>query len=71
VKPTLIGGLPKEHRLMHDEMFLPITCLWEFDSFEEAIENCEPDRVWTHRGSVQRDETEIKKFFDRIEAGVV
>jgi len=71
VKPTLIGGLPKEHRLMHDEMFLPITCLWEFDTFEEAIELANRTEYGLTAGLFSRDETEIKKFFDRIEAGVV
>ena len=71
VKPTLIGGLPKDHRLMHDEMFLPITCLWEFDTFEEAIELANRTEYGLTAGLFSRDETEIKKFFDRIEAGVV
>jgi len=66
VKPTLIGGLPKEHRLMHDEMFLPITCLWEFDTFEEAIELANRTEYGLTAGLFSRDETEIKKFFDRI-----
>src|SRR6267378_1303916 len=38
VRPTIISGLPKDHRLAHDEMFLPITCLWQVDSIDEALD---------------------------------
>jgi 1-pyrroline-5-carboxylate dehydrogenase len=71
VKPTLIGGLPKDHRLMQDEMFLPITCLWEFEAFDEAIDLANRTEYGLTAGLFSRDEKEIRKFFDRIEAGVV
>ena len=71
VKPTLIGGLPKDHRLMHDEMFVPITCLWEYESFDEAIDLANRSEYGLTAGLFSRDDQEIRRFFDRIEAGVV
>src|SRR5262245_49861713 len=71
VKPTVIAGLPKDHRLMHDEMFLPITCLWEFDTLDEAIDLANRTEYGLTAGLFSRDDQEIRRFFDRIEAGVV
>ena len=71
VRPTLIGGLPKDHRLMHEEMFLPITCLWEVSSVDEALDLANRTDYGLTAGLFTGDEKEIKKFFDRIEAGVV
>ena len=71
VKPTLIAGLPKDHRLAHDEMFLPITCLWEVDSLDEALELANRTEYGLTAGLFSSDDAEIGKFFDRIEAGVV
>ncbi|HKB08776.1 MAG TPA: aldehyde dehydrogenase family protein [Candidatus Polarisedimenticolia bacterium] len=71
VRPTIIAGLPKDHRLAREEMFLPITCLWEVDSFEEAMELANKTEYGLTAGLFSKDAKEIKKFFDRIEAGVV
>jgi len=71
VKPTIIAGLPKDHRLVHDEMFLPITCLWEVDSLDEALELANRTEYGLTAGLFSRDDGEIGRFFDRIEAGVV
>src|SRR2546425_11786873 len=69
VKPTIIAGLPKDHRLAHDEMFLPITCLWEVDSLDEALELANRTEYGLTAGLFSSDDGEIGKFFDRIEAG--
>ncbi len=71
VKPTLIAGLPKDHRLSQDEMFLPIACLWEVDGLDEALDLANRTEYGLTAGLFSRDDGEIKRFFDRIEAGVV
>jgi len=71
VKPTIIGGLPKDHRLVHDEMFLPITCLWEFGTLDDALDLANRSDYGLTAGLFSTDDKEIKKFLDRIEAGVV
>ena len=71
VLPTILGGLPKDHRLASDEMFLPITCLWEVDSLDEALTLANRTEFGLTAGLFSRDDGEIRQFFDRIEAGVV
>jgi 1-pyrroline-5-carboxylate dehydrogenase len=71
VRPTLIAGLPKDHLLAREEMFLPIACLWEIDSVDEGIDLANRTEFGLTAGFFSADQTEIKKFLDRIEAGVV
>ena len=71
VKPTIIAGLPKDHALAAEEMFLPITCVWEVDSLDEALTLANRTEFGLTAGLFSKDDAEIKKFFDRIEAGVV
>ena len=71
VTPTIVAGLPKDHRLSREEMFLPITCLWEVDSVDEAIDLANRTEFGLTAGFFGKDDREVRKFFDRIEAGVV
>ncbi len=71
VKPTIISGLPKDHLFLREEMFLPITCVWEVDSLDEALDLANQTEYGLTAGLFSRDDAEIKTFFDRIEAGVV
>jgi 1-pyrroline-5-carboxylate dehydrogenase len=71
VQPTILAGLPKDHRLASEEMFLPITCLWEVDSLDEALSLANRTEFGLTAGLFSKDEGEIRKFFDGIEAGVV
>jgi len=71
VRPTVVGGLPKDHALARTEMFLPITCVWEVDSFDEAIRLANDTEYGLTAGLFSRDEKEIRGFFDRIQAGTI
>ncbi len=71
VAPTIIGGLLKDHVLSREEMFLPITCVWEIDSLGEALDLANRTEYGLTAGLFSRDDAEVKTFFDRIEAGVV
>jgi len=71
VAPTIVDGLPKEHQLFQEEMFLPIVCLTTVSSLDEGL-------LWANRteygltaGLFSREPAEVQAFFDRIEAGVV
>ncbi len=37
VEPTVVGGLPADHRLFRDELFAPLTAVHAVDSLDEAI----------------------------------
>jgi 1-pyrroline-5-carboxylate dehydrogenase len=71
VKPTVVAGLAKDHALAREEMFLPITCVWEVDSLDEALRLANDTEYGLTAGLFSRDEKEIRTFLDRIEAGVV
>ncbi|MFQ5876226.1 MAG: aldehyde dehydrogenase family protein [Acidobacteriota bacterium] len=71
VAPTVVSGLPEDHLLAREEMFLPITCVWEVDSLDEALALANRTEYGLTAGLFSEDEDEITKFFDRIEAGVV
>ena len=69
--PTVITGLPADHRLFRDELFVPITVVAEVESLDEAIERSNDTPYGLTAGLFSRDETEIRRFLDTIQAGVV
>jgi 1-pyrroline-5-carboxylate dehydrogenase len=71
VAPTVVDGLPKEHALFAEEMFVPIVCLASMGSLDEAIHWANRTEYGLTAGLFSRDEAEIQAFLDRIEAGVV
>ena len=70
VEPTLIDGLPKNHDLFKQELFVPITVLTDVISLEEAIKLANDTEFGLTAGIFSEDQTEIEKFFNEIEAGV-
>jgi 1-pyrroline-5-carboxylate dehydrogenase len=70
VEPTLIDGLPTSHPLFGEELFVPITVLGDVSSLDEAIDLANNTEYGLTAGIFSEDDTEIQRFFDRIEAGV-
>ena len=71
VAPTIVDGLPKDHLLFREEMFLPITCVTDFDSFEEAMRLANDTEYGLTAGLFTGRQREIDDFLGRIEAGTV
>lgn len=71
VEPTVVAGLPKNHRLFREELFVPILCVAEYEKFDDALKMCNDADYGLTAGIFSRDEKEVKKFLDHIEAGVV
>jgi 1-pyrroline-5-carboxylate dehydrogenase len=71
VAPTVVDGLPKEHALFREEMFVPIVCLAEVRSVDEALSWANRTEYGLTAGFFSREPTEVQAFLDRIEAGVV
>jgi 1-pyrroline-5-carboxylate dehydrogenase len=71
VEPTIVDGLPEGHRLLTDELFLPILCLVEYESLENALRSCNSSKYGLTAAIYTRKKEEIEKFFDSIESGVV
>jgi 1-pyrroline-5-carboxylate dehydrogenase len=70
VEPTIVIGLPKDHELVKEELFVPFLCVEEFDNFDEAISEANKSNYGLTAGIFSQEKNEIESFFDRIEAGV-
>lgn len=71
VQPTIVAGLPKKHRLFREEMFVPILCVSDYETFDEAIRLANDSDYGLTAGIFSSKQEEIKEFLDCIEAGVV
>ncbi len=71
VDPTIVVGLPKQHRLFKEEMFVPILCVADYDNFDDAIRLANNSEYGLTAGLFSSDQGEVRKFLDNIEAGVV
>jgi len=71
VQPTIVDGLPSDHRLLTDELFVPILCVEAVDSLDEALQKANASQYGLTAGFYSEDEGEIEAFFDGIQAGVV
>jgi len=70
VEPTIIDGLPSDHPLFAEELFVPITLIAEVVTLDEAIDLANATEYGLTAGIFSEDEQEIQRFFDRIQAGV-
>ncbi|MEM3143122.1 MAG: aldehyde dehydrogenase family protein [Candidatus Nitrosotenuis sp.] len=71
VEPTIVTGLPKDHPLIKEELFLPFLCVREFDDFEEALREANDSEYGLTAGIFSKDKKQIEEFFSKIEAGVI
>ncbi len=71
VQPTLLTGLPENHPLVKDELFLPFVHLSPVDSLQEALFRANDTQLGLTAGIFSKDPDEIERFLDQIEAGVV
>ncbi len=71
VEPTIVDGLPHDHKLFFEELFVPILCVASFTSVKEAIDEANKVEYGLTAGIFSNDQKEVEKFFETIEAGVV
>jgi len=71
VRPTVLAGLPRDHQLLREELFVPIVAVEIIDSLDEALARANDTKFGLTAGLFSREQKEIDAFFDRIEAGVV
>jgi 1-pyrroline-5-carboxylate dehydrogenase len=69
--PTVVTGLPLEHRLFRDELFVPLLVVGEVESLDEALEHANATPYGLTAGIFSRDQAEVRRFLDTIQAGVV
>jgi 1-pyrroline-5-carboxylate dehydrogenase len=71
VEPTVVGGLPADHRVFKDELFAPFTAVHAVDSFDEAIRLANETVYGLTAGVYSEDQAEVQKFLDTSQAGVL
>ena len=71
VQPTIVAGVPSDHRLNRDELFLPFINVLPFDSLDDAIADANCSAFGLTAGIYTQDKTELDRFLDTIEAGVL
>ena len=71
VQPTILSGLPPDHALLREELFVPIVAVQAVGSLDEALAAANATRFGLTAGLFSRKQDEIDTFLDRIEAGVV
>jgi 1-pyrroline-5-carboxylate dehydrogenase len=70
VEAAIIEGLPLDHPLFSEELFVPITVIGEVTTLDEAIALANNTEYGLTAGIFSEDEREIDEFFNRIQAGV-
>lgn len=71
VAPTIVTGLPTDHPLLRDELFLPFVVVVPVDSLDEALRLSNATIQGLTAGLYSEDREEQQRFLDGIEAGVV
>jgi 1-pyrroline-5-carboxylate dehydrogenase len=71
VRPTVLTGLPADHVLVKNELFVPIVMVEPVDSLDQALERANDTKFGLTAGLFSREQSEIDRFFDQIQAGVV
>jgi 1-pyrroline-5-carboxylate dehydrogenase len=71
VAPSVIDGLPLDHPLFREEMFLPIVCLAGIGSLEEGLRLANETEYGLTAGLFSGESAEVEAFLAGIEAGVV
>ena len=71
VEPTVVGGLPPDHRLFRDELFAPLTAVHAVDSLDEALTLANDSVYGLTAGVYSEDPVEVQQFLDRVQAGVL
>ena len=70
VEPTIVIGLPDDHFLVRNELFLPILVAQKFKILPEALAKANSVEYGLTSGIYSKDMTEVNFFFDHIQAGV-
>lgn len=70
VAPTVVVGLPEDHKLVKEELFIPVVVVNEVSNVDDALERANATDYGLTAGIFTRDKREQKKFFDGIRFGV-
>jgi 1-pyrroline-5-carboxylate dehydrogenase len=71
VAPTVVTGLPADHRLLADELFVPFVAVHPVDSLDEGLKLANDTEYGLTAGFYSGDQDEVDRFLAEIQAGVV
>jgi 1-pyrroline-5-carboxylate dehydrogenase len=71
VQPTIVAGVPSDHRINRDELFLPFISVLPFDDLHEAIADSNRSAYGLTAGIYTGDKDGLDRFLNTIEAGVL
>ncbi len=71
VEPTIVSDLPPGHPLTREELFVPFVTVSRVDTLDEALAEANAVDYGLTAGIFSRDDAEVARFLDEIEAGVV
>ncbi len=71
VTPTIVRGLKPDHRINRDELFVPFLSVLPLDNLDDAIADANRSAFGLTAGVYTRDQAELGRFLDTIEAGVL
>ncbi len=71
VRPTVMRGLPEDHELVRQELFVPMLHIQTVRSFAEAMQMANNTTLGLTAGCFSQNQKELEAFFEDIEAGVV
>jgi 1-pyrroline-5-carboxylate dehydrogenase len=71
VRPTVLAGLPRDHQLVREELFVPMVAVQTVAGLGEALAEANDTKFGLTAGLFSRDPAEVTAFFEGIEAGVV
>ena len=69
--PTVVTGLPADDWIFRDELFVPLVAVAPYDSLDEALALANDTELGLTAGFFSADHSEVEKFLDGIQAGVV
>jgi 1-pyrroline-5-carboxylate dehydrogenase len=70
VRPAIVTGLPKDHTLFKEELFVPLVSVATFTDLKEAIDEANNTEYGLTAGVFTEDPKEIEYFFQNIQFGV-
>jgi len=71
VEPTIVDGLPRNHRINKEELFVPILSIIAVDGMDDAIRVANDVDYGLTAGIFSREPAEVRRFFTEIDAGVM
>ena len=71
VEPTIVDGLPRDHRINREELFVPILSIVEVNDMDDAIEVANDVDYGLTAGIFSREPADVRRFFAAVQAGVM